>query len=41
MKPGVGLDEVEADMDAIAASVLERVPDRRDFLAPAEAMRDS
>ena len=31
--PGVGLDEVEADMDAIAASVLERVPDRRDFLA--------
>jgi len=33
MRPNVTLDQVEADMDAIAESVLARVPDRRDFLA--------
>jgi len=33
MRDGVTIEQVEADMDAIAASVLVRVPDRRDFLA--------
>lgn len=32
MKPGVGLFELSREMGAIAASVLERVPERREFL---------
>jgi putative ABC transport system permease protein len=35
MKPGVDLKQTEADMDAIAASVLVRVPGRRAFLESA------
>jgi len=33
MRPGVTLAQAESEMDAIAASVLTRVPQRRDFLS--------